>query len=1164
MIPEAYSTGTVTGHWIYGTGANVRRGEAIFTPRAPALISLAEELIMLPTPRSAQVVDGILVHDGTPGIELPATDDPDISPVGWTWKVELRISGLDIAPFDIFVPAGTTLDLSSVVEVDAETGTTIIANPGPAGPIGPIGPIGPAGPAGPAGPGSAVDSVNGQTGVVVLDADDVGAVPLAYIGLLPGEANRGDWAVGESYEAGDVVHDHSVHAIFVAIAPSTGLQPSSHPAEWNQITDFTTRGVTFGMGATSGPAGVAIGVASESFATAATAVGTSASATGSSSTAVGFNSSASGGNSAAMGVNSLASGDYALAMGEQSDASGADSLAMGRLTSATGDRAIAIGQGITADEDYELVLGTGGPILSGKTDGFGTATGATNHAGLWDMVQTAVTTDPDPGTTRLIARAAYLAVRDSAGDEQPVVTGDVLAAELTEALSSTDRPYGISVRSGGLDSWHTKLATARTAPVDVVVLGDSYGTIQSYQSWPRALGYHLTRLGGTRPGGFRGVPPGNVAATPRWLTTGAGAVVNGTLNLTVTGQQGLDMSAGQKSTMVDTCDGVTIVYTASAGSLIVRDGVGGTVLGTIDGTAVSGSGNIWTSGALAYAARTIEVEASGGTFTVDYGYLHREDRTAGVRTWSLARIGAQTSDWDDSGKSLDFITKLEAAGTLGLVIIGTGTNDPGGVDGLPSLIANIRAVTSAPIVVTSPYVAGTFDRSEGDARIAAAVTAGADAIIDMATIAPDAWPGGRLISGDNVHPTLLGATVQADAFAAFLSGDPLGVLAYRATSSRPVATRWDAPLSTANPSGADYAEATPTGITATSGTSSMVASTAGFTATSATGSFAAGPAGITASVPGGKWSISSVFGSAVSQLFAGSDANSQVAMLPAAVATLLALPGASISLGPGGSTLWDTHLSRAGAGVLSANAGAGTVAARKFRLTDNASLPAGPNVVGEICSHSGVVKVCTVAGSPGTWAALGGGGAQTILTPTYTGSSAPMNVSGAGTGAGNGNLNVLYRSALVPIWLPAGTYTQAGVLSTVSGAGTTWELGVRSADPTTLLPGALISSLGTINMAAAPGLQLLTTSLAVATGWYYAELKVTAYGSPPSVNICAVNINVPAPMGWPSRGNNQSFAGLAVGVGVAGPISASAPVVGLGAGEAAFAPDLPRVYFGRN
>jgi hypothetical protein len=43
-----------------------------------------------------------------------------------------------------------------------------------------------------------------------------------------------------------------------------------------------------------------------------------------------------------------------------------------------------------------------------------------------------------------------------------------------------------------------------------------------------------------------------------------------------------------------------------------------------------------------------------------------------------------------------------------------------------------------------------------------------------------------------------------------------------------------------------------------------------------------------------------------------------------------------------------------------------------FKLPVKASPPAGPNVVGELyVATGGVVKVCTVAGSPGTWVSVG-------------------------------------------------------------------------------------------------------------------------------------------------------------------------------------------------
>lgn len=49
------------------------------------------------------------------------------------------------------------------------------------------------------------------------------------------------------------------------------------------------------------------------------------------------------------------------------------------------------------------------------------------------------------------------------------------------------------------------------------------------------------------------------------------------------------------------------------------------------------------------------------------------------------------------------------------------------------------------------------------------------------------------------------------------------------------------------------------------------------------------------------------------------------------------------------------------------NQGKGTL-----KLPVLASAPAGPNAVGEVyVATGGVVKVCTVAGSPGTWVSVG-------------------------------------------------------------------------------------------------------------------------------------------------------------------------------------------------
>jgi len=125
--------------------------------------------------------------------------------------------------------------------------------------------------------GGAVSSVNGETGVVVLDAGDVGAVPVESVGLLPGETNRGTWDVAATYAGGDVVAASG--SVYVASAPSTGLDPASNPGSWDEIVDFLDRRIELGTGSS------ATGVGS-------TAIGYGSSATGDVSTAVGAYSSA--------------------------------------------------------------------------------------------------------------------------------------------------------------------------------------------------------------------------------------------------------------------------------------------------------------------------------------------------------------------------------------------------------------------------------------------------------------------------------------------------------------------------------------------------------------------------------------------------------------------------------------------------------------------------------------------------------------------------------------------------------------------------------------------------------------------------------------------------------------------------------------------------------
>jgi microcystin-dependent protein len=178
-----------------------------FRPRATRLVNPAGRIIILPDA-------WVRPTDPTGRVEvmLPPSDDPAITPTGWTYQV-IEPRG---ARYDILVPFDTpedadgirTLDLSTVVPVEVADGFAQLLRgaTGPQGPQGPPGgPPGPEGPAGPAGPQGA-PGPQGQPG---RDGD---AGPPGPVGAgLPGEirAIAGDqlpdgwlWCDGAEYPRG--------------------------------------------------------------------------------------------------------------------------------------------------------------------------------------------------------------------------------------------------------------------------------------------------------------------------------------------------------------------------------------------------------------------------------------------------------------------------------------------------------------------------------------------------------------------------------------------------------------------------------------------------------------------------------------------------------------------------------------------------------------------------------------------------------------------------------------------------------------------------------------------------------------------------------------------------------------------------------------------------
>jgi len=107
-IPASWTTvpvtWTLTGH--DGAACN---GVVLFT--ATQVVSAGSAGTFVPAPIRAVVTNGVMA-----ATSLPATDDPDATPNGWTWTVTALTVPAGPPAFDILVPAaGGTINLATVV-----------------------------------------------------------------------------------------------------------------------------------------------------------------------------------------------------------------------------------------------------------------------------------------------------------------------------------------------------------------------------------------------------------------------------------------------------------------------------------------------------------------------------------------------------------------------------------------------------------------------------------------------------------------------------------------------------------------------------------------------------------------------------------------------------------------------------------------------------------------------------------------------------------------------------------------------------------------------------------------------------------------------------------------------------------------------------------------
>ena len=152
-LPSNVDYGTVEGQFLlaYADSNDVdlfpdgqpAKGSIFFTPSPSKLLnasSTPNPVTIVPQTVEVQLDnDGYIEgYSGERGVRLVATDDADLNPLNWTWSVEFRLTDqqdvpVPIAGFSFSLPAGDTIDLTTLTPVPDANGTYYLVGPtGPA------------------------------------------------------------------------------------------------------------------------------------------------------------------------------------------------------------------------------------------------------------------------------------------------------------------------------------------------------------------------------------------------------------------------------------------------------------------------------------------------------------------------------------------------------------------------------------------------------------------------------------------------------------------------------------------------------------------------------------------------------------------------------------------------------------------------------------------------------------------------------------------------------------------------------------------------------------------------------------------------------------------------------------------------------------------------
>lgn len=136
-FPGDWDLVEVRGEYI-GTDGLPMSGRVIYTPAVKRVIDSTVTVILIGKPRVAT-----LDNQGKFVIEMPATDDPDINPSGFTYQVKEDFTGGGGDTYYIEVPISALFDgveMAALSPVDWDGGTPVVRGPkgDPAEPVAPL------------------------------------------------------------------------------------------------------------------------------------------------------------------------------------------------------------------------------------------------------------------------------------------------------------------------------------------------------------------------------------------------------------------------------------------------------------------------------------------------------------------------------------------------------------------------------------------------------------------------------------------------------------------------------------------------------------------------------------------------------------------------------------------------------------------------------------------------------------------------------------------------------------------------------------------------------------------------------------------------------------------------------------------------------------------